>query len=77
MNLNSRSPTLEEKVAKYEEFLHAINMCVISGDNPGITRLVANADHWSYSHRVGNGELSEEEQQEIINKSFWKLCNLK
>jgi hypothetical protein len=49
---------------------------MVAGDNDGIRKLVSNADNWSYAHRKGNGELSELEQQKLINKSFQKLCNL-
>jgi hypothetical protein len=70
------TPTLEEKVAQYEQFLHNINMMIISGNGSGIRTLLNNADSWSYAHRVGNGELTEEQQQEIINRNFWNLNNL-
>jgi hypothetical protein len=70
------TPTLEEKVAQYEQFLHNINMMTISGNGSGIRTLLNNADSWSYAHRVGNGELTEEQQQEIINRNFWNLNNL-
>jgi hypothetical protein len=70
------TPTLEEKVVQYEQFLHNINMMTISGNGSGIRTLLNNADSWSYAHRVGNGELTEEQQQEIINRNFWNLNNL-
>lgn len=70
-----KTPTQKEKIKMYEDFLHAINMCVISCNDEGIRKLVKNADSWSYAHRVGNGELSEREQQEIINKNFWNLLS--
>jgi hypothetical protein len=28
---------------------------------------------WSYAHRVGNGELSDEEQQELIDRAFNRI----
>jgi len=71
---SNKTPTLKEKVAKYEEYLHRINACLISGNNEGIGELIENADNWSYAHRRGNGELSDKQQQTIINKAFWKLC---
>ena len=40
-------------------------------------RLLQNADTWSYAHRVGNGELNDKQQDEIIYNSFWKLCEYK
>lgn len=71
----SRKPTLKEKIEMYEYFLHKINMFVISCNNNGIAELVKNADNWSYAHRVGNGEISDKEQQQHINNAFWKLCD--
>ena len=70
-----KNPTLKQKVEMYEKFLHHINMCIISCDNAGIQKLIQNADNWSYSHRVGNGELTDSQQQKIINAAFWKLCD--
>jgi hypothetical protein len=70
-----KNPTLKEKVKMYEEYLHKINMFVVCSDNDGVAELVQNADSWSYSHRVGNGELSDSKQQQLINKAFWRLCD--
>jgi hypothetical protein len=67
--------TLKQKVAQYEAFLHKINMACTCMDNLAIQELVQNADAWSYSHRQGNGMLSEKEQQELINAKFFKLCD--
>ena len=50
-------------------------MCCISGNNNGIRELIENADNFSYSHRVGNGELSDKKQQQAINNAFWKLLD--
>ena len=68
-----KTPTLREKVEVYEKFLHNINLMMVAGSNKGIKQLLENADSWSYAHRIGNGTYSEKEQQEIINKTFWKL----
>lgn len=73
--MNTKTPTLEEKVKQYEEFLHNINLMMIAGNSEGMKKLLANADSFSYAHRVGNGELSEKEQQKIINNTFWNLNN--
>jgi hypothetical protein len=70
-----KTPTLRQKVAQYEEFLHKINSFIVSCNNDGIKELVENADNWSYSHRISNGELSDREQQKLINKAFWKLLD--
>lgn len=68
-------PTLKQKVEMYENFLHKINSFIVSCNNDGIKELIENADNWSYSHRVGNGEPSDREQQRLINNAFWKLLD--
>jgi len=73
---NCKKPTLEEKVEMYEKFLHALNLYMLCGGNYAISMLLQNADNWSYAHRMGDGELSEEEIERNINKSFWKLLNI-
>lgn len=70
-----KTPTLKQKIDQYEAFLHKINSFIVSCNNDGIKELVENADNWSYSHRVGNGEPSDAEQQRIIDNAFWKLLD--
>ena len=70
-----KSPTNKEKILQYESFLHKINSFIVSCNNDGIKELVENADNFSYSHRVGNGELSDRDQQKLINNAFWKLLD--
>ncbi len=70
-----KTPTLKEKVSQYESFLHKINSFIVSCNNDGIRELVQNADIWSYAHRVGNGELSDRQQQQAINNAFYKLLD--
>jgi hypothetical protein len=69
-----KKPTLKEKVAVYEEFLHKINMFCIICDNEGIKELVTNADNWSYAHRSGEF-VTDKQRDEMINSAFWKLCD--
>jgi len=59
----------------YEEFIHKINMACTIGDNLMLQELIANADKLSYSHRSGNGMLSDKRQQELINSKFFKLLD--
>lgn len=68
-----KTPNKNEKITMYEAFLHKINSFIISCNHEGVRELVENADNWSYAHRVGNGELSDRKQQQIINNAFWKL----
>ena len=69
-------PTDKEKIAQYERFLHALNMTALCADNAKMGKLIQNADSWSYAHRVGNGEIEEIEQEKVIARKFWKLCEI-
>lgn len=69
---------LREKVAIYEGLLHDINMYAaicLRGDL--VQELVDNICNWSYAHRVGNGENSEERQDEIVRRAFLRLRDVK
>jgi hypothetical protein len=68
------TPSLEEKVKQYEDFLHKINLFIISCNNDGIKELIKNADNWSYSHRHAEF-ISDNERQKMINNAFWKLLD--
>jgi hypothetical protein len=67
-------PTDAEKIKMYENFLHRISLYCTCGNNDAIRKLVQNADSWSFAHRQGNGELSDEEQEQIVSVRFWSLC---
>ena len=69
-----KTPTLKQKVEMYENFLHKINIFIISSNNDGIRELVNNADNWSYAHRSGVF-LTDKQRQKIINDMFQKLCD--
>lgn len=66
-----------EKVKKYEEFLHLLQMhAAVTLNSAAVKTLIDNACNWSYSHRIGNGEYTDEEQQLIVNKAFDKLTEI-
>jgi hypothetical protein len=66
---------LKWKVQHYEEFLHAINYAVTAGNAERIRQLVNNAFLWGYSHRMGNGEYTDEEEQANVDRATERLCN--
>jgi hypothetical protein len=68
--------TNKEKIKIYEDFLHAINMCCVCGNGEKLQKLIENADSWSYSHRMGNGECSKKKQQEIIDRATRRLLKV-
>jgi len=69
-----KTPTLKQKVEMYENFLHKINIFIISGNNDGIKELVNNADNWSYAHRSGEF-LTDRQRRKMINDMFQRLCD--
>lgn len=72
--MKTKTPTLRQKVTVYEDLLHALHSCSYSLNGPERAQeLLKRISEWSYAHRRGNGELSPKEQQELINKAFWKL----
>ena len=68
---------LKARIQKYEEFLHAINTyAAIVIDGEKVRKLIDNACSWSYAHRVGNGEYTDREQQDIIDSRFDRLTDV-
>jgi hypothetical protein len=69
--------TIEEKIRRYEAFLHLLQLYAeVSLDEEAMKQLISNACSWSYAHRRGNGEPTEEEQQAMIDKAFDNLCEV-
>lgn len=60
---------LKQKVRKYEDFLHAINYAMVTCNQERVRKLCQNAFDWSYAHRVGNGEYTDEEQDAIVQRA--------
>lgn len=78
MGKDEQIRALQEKVEMYEGFLHDLNLyAAIVMDGEKVSRLLDNACRWSYSHRCGNGELTDEEQLSGIRYHFERLRNLK
>ena len=68
---------LEEKVKKYESLLHQIQMYrEVSLNGEKLIKLLDNICKWSYSHRAGNGMLTEEQQSKLIKEAFDNLDNV-
>src|SRR5665213_3294300 len=71
---NVKVPTDAEELLMYRSFLHDLNMFAsITMDGHAVRELVGQACDWSYAHRVGNGMLTDEEQEQIVARNFWKL----
>ena len=64
----------KDKIQKYEELLHKIQMCAeVTMDNGKLERLISNICRWSYAHRAGNGVLTERQIKKNIKENFNKL----
>jgi len=69
--------SLRKKVNQYESFLHKLQLhAEVCLDHEGTKKLISNACSWSYAHRRGNGEYTDEEQDAMINAAFNKLTDL-
>lgn len=65
---------LQEKVEVYENMLHEIQMCsAVTMDGPALKHIIDIINGWSYAHRQGNGELSDEEQVALVRKWFDRM----
>lgn len=63
-----------EKVKIYEHFLHTLQLYAeITMEGDKVQKLIANACNWSYAHRRGNGEFSEEEQAALVEAALLQL----
>lgn len=67
---NSEIQELRRKNRIYESVLHRIQMCEITGDSQKVKDIVHKICDWSYAHRSGNGELSEDEENERIEQAL-------
>jgi len=68
------TPTMREKIAVYESILHDLHCAAcVSMSKERTGKLLDAISSWSYAHRQGNGELSDKEQQGIIDKAFWRM----
>lgn len=65
--------TDSEKLRIYESFFHRINLFRVTMNNDKIATAISLIDAWSYAHRQGNGALSEEEQNNLINNIILKM----
>ena len=67
----------KEKLTVYEDILHALHFArSVTMSHERVLILLDSIGAWSYAHRQGNGELSDEQQQELIERAFNKMKEL-
>lgn len=65
---------LRDKVTTYEALLHHIHFArAVAMDGKRVGELLDLISDWSYAHRVGNGEYSDQEQAAVVAKKYEKL----
>ena len=64
---------MQEKIEVYESLLHSMQACMVSSNHTRLDVMLDLIWDWSYAHRSGNGELSDEEQAERVEKAFMKI----
>lgn len=65
---------LIKRVNAYETMMHDIQMySCVTLDNPPIQHAIDVINCWSRAHRVGNGELSDQEQLEMVAVQFERI----
>lgn len=69
-----KRPTQKEKIAVYEDLLHLIQLhAEVTMEPLKVKELINRICSWSYAHRAGNGERSDEQRDANIDAAFWKL----
>lgn len=56
----------------YKLVLHRIHYLTEVG-SPKLSELIKHIKDWSYAHRQGNGELTEEEQDAQVERAYLRM----
>lgn len=62
-----------EKTSIYESIFHHMQYCMVSGNDDRIREILQIISDWSYSHRAGNGELTDKEIKRNVNKQIERM----
>jgi|APFre7841882793_1041355.scaffolds.fasta_scaffold14583_2 hypothetical protein len=77
MRDNSHWKKLETENEVYCAAFHYIQLhAAVTMNSDKVKEMIYAICDWSYAHRSGNGELTEEEQQARIDNSFDKIKKL-
>lgn len=68
-----RKMTNQQRLKIYEQFFHKISINCTTMNNEKIKDAVGLIYSWSYAHRCGNGELSDKQQQKLIDSVVKKM----
>jgi hypothetical protein len=74
MNELSKWQQMEKENEVFQQVFHHINtQASITMNQQKMQEIIGAICSWSYAHRVGNGELSDEEQQAVVDRAFNKI----
>lgn len=77
MKDNSHWKKLESENEVFRAAFHYIQLhAAVTMNSDKVKEMIYAICDWSYSHRCGNGENTEEEQQKIVDRSFEKIKKL-
>lgn len=65
--------TNKQRLKIYEQFFHKINIYCTTMNGEKVKDAVGLIDSWSYCHRCGNGQLSNRQQQQLIDSVVKKM----
>lgn len=65
--------TKKERLQIYESFFHKIQMQLVCMNHDRIRDAVNIIGDWSYAHRMGNGQFSAYEQQQVVDNQVLKM----
>ena len=65
--------TQKDRLRIYQKFMHQISLYVTVMNSSKIAEGVQLIDSWSYAHRAGNGELTDHEQQKLVDQVVRKM----
>lgn len=69
---------LKHRLYEHESLLHQIQLYAeVAMNREKISQLIGLICSWSYAHRVGNGENTEEEQDAIVERAWQKIVDFK
>jgi hypothetical protein len=69
--------TEREQLEVCYAILHKINQySSITMNSERMGKLIDAINAWSYAHRRGNGEFTQQEQQELVDKAFNRLKDM-
>ena len=65
---------MHEKIKVYESLLHDLHFhSSVTMRHEAVMDCLKRIGAWSYSHRQGNGEPTDKQQQAMIDHAFWNL----